>query len=156
MYIYTLHNIIRKSIEEMRISKYQPPPAAIKDCFSISYIFWTVQPFFIFFCIKIEYHKTFKMMMSLFWKNAYLPPKRAKIGKNRVFGLLRKIESLDFARNGLKWSVFWLANFLHKSHIWENSHSRDVCEKALDQSDRSIFQITISFEPFNRFLYFFA
>ena len=57
--------------------------------------------------------------------------------KNGLFGLLRKIESLVFARNGLKRSILWLA-------------------KALDQSDHSIFQITISFEPFNRFLYFFA
>ena len=75
--------------------------------------------------------------------------------KNRVFGLLRKIESLLFARNDLKWSVLWLANFLRKFHIWENSYSRDLCAKALDQSDRSIFQITISFEPFNCFLYIF-
>ena len=29
-------------------------------------------------------------------------------------------------------------------------------QKALDQSDRSIFQITICFEPFYRYLYFFA
>ena len=36
---------------------------------------------FIFFCIKIEYHKTFKMMMSFFCKNAFLPPKRVKRSK---------------------------------------------------------------------------
>ena len=47
--------------------------------FSNCYIFWTVQSFFIFVCIKIEYHETFKMMMSLFWKNACLPPKKGKM-----------------------------------------------------------------------------
>ena len=78
--------------------------------------------------------------------------KTAKSPKNGVFGLLCKIESLVFARNDLKLSVLWLANVLCKSHIWENSYSRDLCAKALDQSDRSIFQITISFEPFNVFL----
>ena len=54
-----------------------------------------------------------------------------------------EIVSLVFARNGLKWSVLCLANFLRKSHIWENSNSQDLFMKALDQSDRSIFQITI-------------
>ena len=72
------------------------------------------------------------------------------------FLLLCKIESLVFARNGLKWSVLWLTDFMRKCYIWENSYSRDLYAKALDQSDRSIFQITISFEPFYRFLYFFA
>jgi len=89
----------------------------------------------------------------IFWKMGKKGPKRPQ---NRVFGLLCKIESLFFARNDLKWSILWLANFLHKSHIWENSYSQDLCAKALDQSDRSIFQITISFEPFNCFLYFFC
>ena len=79
----------------------------------------------------------------------YKCPKRPK---NRVFRLLQKIESLVFARNDLKWCVLWLANFVRKSHIWENSYSQDLCVKALNQSDRSILQITISFEPFNRFL----
>ena len=66
-------------------------------------IFWTIQPFFIIFCIKIEYHKTFKMMMSFFWKNACLPQKRAKRSKsgwgswkNKLFCILLKIGSLDF------------------------------------------------------------
>ena len=45
---------------------------------------------------------------------------------------------------------------MRKCHIWEISYSRDLYSKALDQSDQSIFQIAISFEPFNRFLYFFA
>ena len=44
-------------------------------------IFWTIQPCFIIFCVKIEYHKTLKMM-SLFWKNAYMVPKRAKRSKS--------------------------------------------------------------------------
>ena len=45
----------------------------------------------------------------------------AKLGyigpKNRVLFFLRKIESLVFARNGLKWSVLWLADFMRKCHI---------------------------------------
>ena len=90
------------------------------------------------------------------WSVLWLARSRdlGKKGKNKVFGLLRKIESLVFARNGLKWSILWLPDFLRKSHIWENSYSRDLCAKALDQSDSLIFQITISFEPFNHFLYF--
>ena len=39
--------------------------------FSNYYIFCTVQPFFIIVCIKIEYHKTFKMVLSFFYKNAH-------------------------------------------------------------------------------------
>ena len=55
--------------------------------------------------------------------------KGTKRPKNRVFGLLCKIESLVFAGNDLKLSVLWLANFLRKSHIWENSRSRDLGQK---------------------------
>ena len=49
--------------------------------------------------------------------------------KNRFFGILRKSESLVFARNDLKWSLILLANFLHKYHIWENSCSQDLGQK---------------------------
>ena len=69
---------------------------------------------------------------------------------------LCKIESLVFTGNDLKFSVLLLANFLRKPHIWENSCSRDLGLKPLDQSDRSNFQSAISFEPFNCFLYSFA
>ena len=71
--------------------------------FSNYYIFWTVQPFFIIFCIKIEYHKMLKMLLSLFWKNTHLPKKGQKgpkvgraVGKNLLFCILLKIASLDF------------------------------------------------------------
>ena len=92
--------------------------------------------------------------------HSFTPRNGCKVGqykgpnrpKNRFFGLLRKIESLVFAGNGLKWRVLWLADFMRKCYIWENSYSRDLYAKALDQSDRSIFQIG----PFYRFLYFFA
>ena len=66
------------------------------------------------------------------WENSRsqnLWQKGPKKGKNRVFGFLRKIESLVFARNDLEWSVLWLANFLHTPHVWENSHSRDYVGK---------------------------
>ena len=94
---------------------------------------------------------------SPIWENSRprdLEQKWPKKGKNRVFGIFGKIESLVFARNDLKWGVLRLTNFLRKCHIWENSHSQDLCVKALVQSDCSIFQITISFEPFNSFYIF--
>ena len=59
--------------------------------------------------------------------------------KNMVFGLLSKIESLVFARNGLKWRVLWLANLLCKSHIWENSHSRDLGQKGPKNGKNRVF-----------------
>ena len=68
----------------------------------------------------------FSLSHSFTPKNGCKGPKRPK---NRVFGLLWKIESLVFPRNGLKWSVLWLANFLRKSHIWENSRSRELGQK---------------------------
>ena len=53
--------------------------------------------------MKIEYHKTFKMMLSLFWKNARFPKKGQNgakvggaVGKNQLFCILLKIGSLDF------------------------------------------------------------
>ena len=50
------------------------------------------------------------------YHHSFAPKNGCKVGqykgpnrpKNRVFGLLRKIDSLVFARNGLKWSVLWL------------------------------------------------
>ena len=67
-------------------------------------IFWTILPFFIIFYIKIEYHETFKMMMSLFWKNTCLPQKGAKRSKSGLhswaksnFLYLLKIGSYDFS-----------------------------------------------------------
>ena len=115
---------------------------------------------FFLFCIKLEGIKGYKLPQTPFFrkKSNFLKngEKGPKWPKNRVFGLLCKIESLVFARNDLKRSVLWLADFMHKCHIWENSYSRDLYAKALDQSDRSIFQITISFEPFYHFLYIFC
>ena len=111
--------------------------------------------FFLFFCMKLRDHKRRKVTEPDFSGKFSFSQKWAKWPKNSVFGLLRKIESSIFARNYLK-CILWLANFLPKSHIWENCHSPDLCAKALNQSDRSIFQITITFELFNRFLYFFA
>ena len=54
--------------------------------------------------MKIEYHKTFKMMLSLFWKNASFSKKKGQngakvggaVGKNQLFYILLKIGSLDF------------------------------------------------------------
>ena len=56
------------------------------------------------FCINIEYHKTFKMM-SLFWKNAYLPPKRIKRSKTGQSSLT-KSTFLYIAQNWLI-GFFW-------------------------------------------------
>ena len=44
-------------------------------------------------------------------------------------------------------------NFLRKPHTWENSRSQGLSLKVVDQSDLSVSQFAISFEPFNRFLY---
>ena len=59
--------------------------------------------FFIFFYKKIECHKTFKMMLPLFWKNArFLKQVQngAKVGRalgqNQLFCILLKIGSFDF------------------------------------------------------------
>ena len=76
--------------------------------------------------IKSDRARFFRKTL-IFQKMGKKGPKRPK---NRVFGLLSKIESLPFARNDLKWSVIWLANFLRKSHIWENSRSRDLGQRA--------------------------
>ena len=111
---------------------------------------------FLIFCIKLEGIKGYKLPQTPFFGKILIFRKMGKNGskifKNGLFRLLCKIESLFFARNDLKWSVLWLANFLRKFHIWQNSRSRDLCVKAIDQSDRLISQIAISFEPFNRFL----
>ena len=81
-----------------------------------------------------------KWQSPIFRENSHFPKngkKGPKRPKKRIFGLLCKIESLLFARNDLKcsskykikWSVLWLANFLWKFHIWENSRSRDLGQK---------------------------
>ena len=67
--------------------------------------------FFLIFCMKLGVHEMLKsdrggffgkiLIFSKMWKKCPKSP------KNRVFGLLRKFESLLFARNDLKWSVLW-------------------------------------------------
>ena len=88
----------------------------------------------------------------IFWKNP-VRPKFGDLGPKIVFfGLLHKIEPKELAGNSLKRRVLLLSNFSRKPHVREKSGSRDFGTKALDQSDRSIFQTTISFEPYDRFL----
>ena len=81
------------------------------DCwiFQIT-IFWTVQPFLIFFCIKIEYHKTFKMMLLLFRKNAHFPKNRAKWSKSGQ-GSWKKSTFLYIAQN---WLIIYFLIFCIK------------------------------------------
>ena len=69
-----------------------------------------------------------------------------KEGKNGFFGLLCKIESLVFARNYLKLSVLWLANFLRKFHIWENSCSRDLGQKGPKKGKNRVFGLLWNIE----------
>ena len=76
---------------------------------------------------------------SHIWENSRTRDLGQKYGKNRVFGLLRKIESLVFASNDLKWSVIWLANFLWKSHIWENCRSLDLGQKGPKKGKNRVF-----------------
>ena len=91
---------------------------------------------------------TFRLMWTIFSLfHSFTHKNGCKVGqykgpnrpKNRVFGLLRKIESLVFARNNIKWSVLWLANFLWKSHIWENSRSRDLRQKGPKKGKNRVF-----------------
>ena len=49
--------------------------------------------FLYFFCIKIEYHNTFKMVQLFFSKKIKLGLKGSKNGQNGLFGTFRKIES---------------------------------------------------------------
>ena len=81
--------------------------------FSNCYIFWTIQSFFINFCMKIEHHKSFKMMLSLFWKNAFLPPKRAKRSKSR-YSSWTKSTFLYIAQN---WLIGFFLIFCMKLEI---------------------------------------
>ena len=60
--------------------------------------------------------------------------------KIRVFGLLHNIESLVVARNDIKSRVLWLANFIQKSHIWENSRSRDLGQKG-PKKDKNVSSV---------------
>ena len=63
--------------------------------------------------MKLGDHKGRKMRLS-----EVLGPKWPK---NEVFGLLKKIESLDLAENGLKRCLLLLYNFSRRLHILENS-----------------------------------
>ena len=105
--------------------------------------------------MKLEVHKR-KKVSQIFRKKSGLAQICPNVPKIGFFGLLRKIESLDVARNGLKRKILWFSIILRKPHVWEKSGSRDIGILALDQSESSILLIVISFEPFDRFLYFFA
>ena len=72
----------------------------------------------------------------------FYPKREKRVQKFGFFDFCVKLVNWNFVRNYLKCRVLWLANFLHKSHILENCHSRDLGLKALDQSDLSISQIT--------------
>ena len=56
-----------------------------------------------------------------FFEKIFVQPKFGDLGpkwaKNRVFGLLLKIESKVFAGNALKWSILLLSNISRKPHI---------------------------------------
>ena len=88
-----------------------------------------VHYFFLIFSVKLGDHKCRKVTEPDFSGKFSFGQKWGKRPQNRVFRLLCKIESLVFARNDLKLSILWLANFLRKSHIWENSHSQDLGQK---------------------------
>ena len=45
---------------------------------------------------------------------------------------------------------------MHKSHTWENSGSWDIGQNALEQSDCSIFKLTVSLEQNDENARFFA
>ena len=73
--------------------------------FSNYYIFWTVQPFLIFFRMKLEYHKTFKTMLSFSGKMPF-NLKNGKSGRSS----LTKSTFLYIAQN---WLICFF-DILHK------------------------------------------
>ena len=64
--------------------------------------------------------------------------------KNRVFWIYWEIWSSIFSEFGLWRNFMMFPVFLHKSHTWEKSGSWDMSQNALNQSDCTIFKLTIS------------
>ena len=77
------------------------------------YIFWTVWPFFIIFCIKIEKYDTFKMVQWLFWKKSYFGPKWAQnLLANEIAGIFDHLYHLKYLMSHF--------DFLHADrHPWK-------------------------------------
>lgn len=71
--------------------------------------------------IRLKWRK----VTARFFGEKFVRPKYGDLGpkwrKNRVFGLLWKIESKVLAGNTLQWSVLLSSNISQKPHIWENS-----------------------------------
>ena len=95
------------------------------------------------------YAKYEKNLMRQFW---------AIYKKVDFFKLLRPLLALYLGKRALFQkidnNVLWLADFMRKCHIWENSYSRDLYAKALEQPDRSIFQITMFWTVLPLFIFF--
>ena len=116
--------------------------------------------FFLIFCMKLGDHKWRKVtepdFSEKFWFSQNFG-KSAKIGLKMWFFMF----ILKFCP--LMCIFFWLKSFritfftiLRKPHVRENSGSRNMAQKALGQSDCSIFQIWISQEWFDRLSWFFV
>ena len=87
--------------------------------------------FLIIFCIQIEYYKVFNMMLSIFYKNAFLPRKRAKKSKKLIpqkkfkfWSPTTKISSAKINSAKINWLRVYFLNrstvfniFLHKDRI---------------------------------------
>ena len=81
-----------------------------------------------FFCLKLENFRlkfsinAQKWQRQIFRENSHSPQKGKKGSKNgqkwAFWTFAQNWVISFFARNDLKWSVLWLANFLRKSHIW--------------------------------------
>ena len=78
-----------------------------------------------------------------------------KIGQNT--GFFEFIGKYDFFLNLVyKENLITFAVLLHNSHTWKKSVFRDRGQYALDQSDCSIFKLTISLEQNDEKAWFFA
>ena len=96
-YIFLIFYINLEDIKEYKLSqtpylrkfsflRFRPKSSRpIRSLYFLNcYIFWTVQSFFIIFCIKMEYHKTFKMMFHFSGKMPVCSTKGqkgAKVGR---------------------------------------------------------------------------
>ena len=104
----------------------------------------------------LEFHVKLCMTEPDFPGTFFLPQKWGKWAKSTVFWIYLKIESLIFSEFGLWRNFIIFTVFLHKSHTWEKSGSWNMGQNALDQSDCSIFKLTISLEQNDEKAWFFA
>ena len=80
-------------------------------------------------------------------KRSILAQIMLKMAQNRVFWTSMKTESKYFPANTFRWWIILLYSLQRKLHIWKNSYSRVIPQKALNQSDFSNLNISRTFCP---------